>query len=104
MWRRRKPLPQERNQMNANSNNLFSHIYGMKFRGFSPMAQPNGAIDHMDIDKAKYGFYSLVGYDRQLSDDEVEDYELTYLGIYMPPKFGFTKACAQLMKYILEVL
>lgn len=56
--------------------------YGMRLRGFAPGCQPmKGLIDWKDLDEEKCGYYSLLYYDRKLTEQEVRDYELDYLGI-----------------------
>ena len=52
--------------------------YGMRLRGFSPMCQPRGVVDRLDDSTGKY--YDIIVYDRELTDKEVNDYELDYLG------------------------
>ena len=55
------------------------HIYGMRLRGFSPGCQPmSGLLSREDDTTGKY--YDLLTYSRKLSDKEVSDYELDYLG------------------------
>ena len=53
--------------------------YGMRLRGFSPGCQPKeGFLYREDDTTGKY--YDVIAYDRKLSDKEVSDYELDYLG------------------------
>lgn len=53
--------------------------YGMRLRGFSPGCQPReGFLCREDDTTGKY--YDVIAYDRKLSDKEVSDYELDYLG------------------------
>ena len=53
--------------------------YGMRLRGFSPGCQPmSGLLSREDDTTGKY--YDLLTYSRKLSDKEVSDYELDYLG------------------------
>ena len=55
------------------------YIYGMRLRGFSPGCQPKeGLLGREDDTTGKY--YDLLTYSRKLSDKEVSDYELDYLG------------------------
>ena len=52
--------------------------YGMRLRGFSIGCQPKkGFIERMDDPSGRY--YDILAYDRQLSDYELEDYDLDYL-------------------------
>lgn len=46
--------------------------YEYKFRGFSPGCQPKGHID-VNHNKGKFG---IIAYDRQLTDQELTNYEL----------------------------
>jgi len=52
--------------------------YGMRLRGFSPGCQPSGVKDRMDDETGKY--WDIIVYDRKLTETEVKDYELDYLG------------------------
>lgn len=55
------------------------YAYGMRLRGFSPMCQPMKGL--LDVDEDKEGrYYNLLLYDRKLTDKELQDYELDYLG------------------------
>lgn len=49
--------------------------YEYRLRGFSMGCQPKGSIDQ-DPD---YGKWGAVAYDRLLTDDEIEEYELNYI-------------------------
>ena len=56
-----------------------TYIYGMRLRGFSIGCQPmDGFIERYDDESGKY--YDILAYDRMLSVDELEDFELDYLG------------------------
>lgn len=51
--------------------------YGMRLRGFSVGCQPYmGFLAVVDSDK----YHDELLYDRKLTDKEVDDYELDYLG------------------------
>lgn len=53
--------------------------YGMRLRGFSKGCQPSkGFVDVMPDESGKYWDFLL--YDRKLTDKEVSDYELDYIG------------------------
>ena len=53
--------------------------YGMRLRGFSIGCQPmNGFYERQDDPTGKY--HDILIYTRQLQDEELEDYELDYLG------------------------
>lgn len=52
--------------------------YGMRLRGFAPMCQPkDGFVERTDDTTGRY--YDLLIYNRQLSDKEVNDYELDFI-------------------------
>lgn len=55
------------------------YVYGMRLRGFSPGCQPSGVIEWEDVDKVATGFWSIITYGRELSVDEVERYDLTFI-------------------------
>ena len=56
-------------------------VYGMRQRGFSPMAQPMeglvGTVNRISADFA--GYHDILLYNRPLSADEVRDFELDEL-------------------------
>ena len=57
--------------------------YGMRLRGFSPGCQPmEGLIKVRGDITGKY--HNILYYCRELTDKEVEDYELDYLGGNIP--------------------
>lgn len=52
-----------------------TYKYGMRLHGFSIGCQPkDGLIERMDDPAGKY--YDILAYDRQLTKQELEDYEL----------------------------
>lgn len=54
------------------------YLYGMRLRGFSLGCQPKeGFVERTDDDTGKY--YDILAYSRELSDKELQDYELDYL-------------------------
>ena len=56
-----------------------AYVYGMRLRGFSPGCQPmSGLLGREDDPSGRY--HDVIAYDRKLSDKEVNDYELDYLG------------------------
>lgn len=58
--------------------------YGMRLRGFSIGCQPmEGLIEARD-DILPDRYYNLLIYDRKLTDEEIEEYELDYLGEQTP--------------------
>ncbi len=53
--------------------------YGMRLRGFAPMCQPmNGLVIASGNGDKKY--YSYLYYNRKLTDKELRDYELDFIG------------------------
>lgn len=53
--------------------------YGMRLRGFSIGCQPSKwFVDAMPDESGKY--WDFLIYDRKLTDKEVADYELDYIG------------------------
>ena len=52
--------------------------YGMRLRGFSIGCQPRGVYKRVDDETGKY--HDIIIYARKLTDKEVNDYELDYLG------------------------
>ena len=56
------------------------YIYGMKLRGFSPGCQPlKGLVGRQEDVTGQY--YDLLIYDRELSEQEEQDYELELLEV-----------------------
>lgn len=52
--------------------------YGMRLRGFAPMCQPmEGFIERRDDPSGRH--YDILVYNRKLTEQEVENYELDYL-------------------------
>lgn len=52
--------------------------YGMRLRGFAPMCQPmDGFLERQDDPSGRY--YDILVYNRKLTEQEVENYELDYL-------------------------
>lgn len=53
--------------------------YGMRLRGYSIGCQPkDGFLDREDDEPGRY--YDILVYDRQLTDRELEAYELDFIG------------------------
>lgn len=52
--------------------------YGMKYRGFSPGCQPKGVVCREDDPTGKY--YDVIIYNRELTNKEMDDYELEFIG------------------------
>ena len=54
------------------------YYYGMRLRGFSMACQPMlGLVNHYNDPTGRY--YSILIYDRQLTDSEIQNYELDYI-------------------------
>lgn len=56
-----------------------TYTYGMRLRGFSLGCQPmNGFIRRENDPSGRY--HDLLVYDRELTEKELNDYELDYIG------------------------
>lgn len=53
--------------------------YGMKARGFSIGCQPGGVKNYEDVSKLETGYWSYIYYDRKLTDEELQKYELKFI-------------------------
>lgn len=53
--------------------------YGMRLRGFSIGCQPMSGLDHREDDNTGR-YHDIIVYNRELSSEELKDYELDYLG------------------------
>lgn len=53
------------------------YVYGMRLRGFSPGCQPIDGLDAVMEGNKKY--YNILIYNRELTDEEIRDYELDRL-------------------------
>lgn len=51
--------------------------YGMRLRGYSPGAQPKGVLRREDDPTGRY--HDIIVYERQLSADDIRNYELEEL-------------------------
>lgn len=58
---------------------IMRFAYGMRARGFSIGCQPMKGWESR-IDDSSCRYYDIVVYNRQLTEREVSDYELDYLG------------------------
>ena len=59
------------------------YVYGMRLRGFSIGCQPKeGFIERRD--SPAENFYDVIVYSRLLSQQELEDYDLTFIGMEVP--------------------
>ena len=50
--------------------------YGMRMRGFSIGCQPGGVILHEDTNKTETGYWSYIYYNKPLTNEQIERYEL----------------------------
>ena len=55
------------------------HVYGMRSRGFSPGAQPTEGWLDTEVDPLD-DYWNILIYNRKLSREEQEAFELDYLG------------------------
>lgn len=53
--------------------------YGMRLRGFSVDCQPMEGL-HIVANDPDHKYWTILIYDRKLTDTEVKQYELDYLG------------------------
>ena len=69
----------------------YRYLYGMRLRGFSPGCQPkDGFVECLTETTGNIKlrqnyferYYALLIYDRKLSETELAEYELDYLGSY----------------------
>ena len=64
-----------------------SYIYGMRLRGFSPGCQPMTGFLECRIDpKGKY--HDLLVYNRMLTKEEKQNFELDFVGTEGPDDAG----------------
>lgn len=55
------------------------YVYGMRLRGFSLGCQPmDGFIERRD--SLAENFYDVIVYSRLLTEKELKDYDLTFIG------------------------
>ncbi len=58
---------------------MAEYVYGMRLRGFSPGCQPmEGLLEWKDATGTRY--HDLLVYERRLTDKEMADYELDFIG------------------------
>ena len=56
------------------------YVYGMRLRGFSIGCQPmDGFIERRD--SLAENFYDVIVYSRLLTEKELKDYDLTFIGM-----------------------
>ena len=56
------------------------YIYGMRLRGFSPGCQPLYGLIQIEDDPAGR-YYNLLTYNRPMTADEIENFELELVGV-----------------------
>lgn len=57
---------------------MAKYVYGMRLRGFSLGCQPmRGLYERRDDTTGRY--YDLLVYERELTEQELRDYELDYI-------------------------
>lgn len=56
-----------------------NYAYGMRLRGYSINCQPKIGLVKVLEDMSKR-FYNILIYNRRLSEEEIKNYELTYIG------------------------
>ena len=54
------------------------YLYGMRLRGFSIGCQPKEGFEEAREDK---NYWNVLVYNRELTKEEVKQYDLDYLGI-----------------------
>ena len=57
------------------------HRYGMRLRGFSPGCQPKKGLVRREDAGTRY--HDILVYSRPLTEEELSDYELDFLGSEM---------------------
>ena len=80
-WLEDKPGRVQYNRTLKRSETIYvaRYEYGMRCRGYSIGCQPTKRlVDRKDDPSGRY--YDILIYDRKLSDQELYDYELDYLG------------------------
>ena len=55
-------------------------VYGMRLRGFSPGCQPMDGWMDTEIDPLD-DYWNILIYNRKLTDQERNEYDLDYLGV-----------------------
>lgn len=60
--------------MTNTTNEIKLYKYGMRHRGFSIGCQPRGVVRRLDDPAGRY--WDIIVYDRELTQKEIDDYEL----------------------------
>lgn len=55
------------------------YVYGMRLRPFSIGCQPSGVAEVSEDSSGRY--WNILYYKRRLTDVEISDYELDYIGV-----------------------
>ena len=58
---------------------MVMYKYGMRLRGFSIGCQPMKGILYAEEDR-DHKYHDILFYSQKLTDDDIRDYELDYLG------------------------
>lgn len=53
--------------------------YGMRLRPFSIGCQPSNVLYYEEANKSETGYWNYIYYDRELSQEEVDKYELQFI-------------------------
>ncbi len=61
------------------------YAYGMRLRGYSPGCQPMQGLSYRAEDE-EHKYWDILIYDRELTEDETNYYDLDYLGEVPHPK------------------
>lgn len=73
--------------------------YGMRLRGYAPLCQPKEGLLRRE-DDASGEYYDILVYDRQLTQDEIRNYELDDLGRKYPQEI--LEVLSQSMDYSID--
>lgn len=60
---------------------MIIYIYGMRLRPYSPGCQPKSGLLGLSRKKIKSNkdYYNILIYDRELTEDELKNYELDFI-------------------------
>ena len=56
---------------------VYRYYYGMRLRGYSPGAQPDGVVEHQYDVSGKY--WDIIAYNHPLTEEECFMYDLEYI-------------------------
>lgn len=69
--------PKSQKKIMWNGDFMFEYLYGMRLRPAGPGCQPMNGLLRIAPGGGRY--HSLLIYDRKLTDEELEDYELDFI-------------------------